>query len=64
MFSENFFAPFVYVQNDQRIMGIILRYVCWGTPKISNWRKMGSKTLGGLEGGGGVWNSNRPPPSD
>ena len=23
--------PFVYVQNDQRVMGILLRYVCWGT---------------------------------
>ena len=25
------FTPFVYVPNDQRVMGIILRYVCWGT---------------------------------
>ena len=30
-FSEIFFTPFVYVQNDQRVMGIILRYVCWVT---------------------------------
>ena len=26
-----FFTPVVYIQNDQRVMGIILRYVCWGT---------------------------------
>ena len=31
IFSENFFTPVVYVPNDQRVMGIILRYVCWGT---------------------------------
>ena len=31
-FFENFFTPFVHIQNDQRVMGIILRYVCWGTP--------------------------------
>ena len=24
-FLEKFFTPFVYVQNDQRVMGIILR---------------------------------------
>ena len=30
-FLKFFFAPVVYVQNDQRVMGIILRYVCWGT---------------------------------
>ena len=29
--SKNFFTPVVYVPNDQRVMGIILRYVCWGT---------------------------------
>ena len=27
-FLKIFFTPFVY---DQRVMGIILRYVCWGT---------------------------------
>ena len=27
-----FFFPVVYIQNDQRVMGIILRYVCWGYP--------------------------------
>ena len=26
-----FFTPVVYIQNDQRVMGIIFRYVCWGT---------------------------------
>ena len=32
------------------------------SPKISNWRKTGSKTLGGSgKGGRGVWNSRRPP---
>ena len=25
------FAPLVHIQNDQLVMGIILRYVCWGT---------------------------------
>ena len=29
-FLKNFFTPFVYVQNDQHVMGIILRFVCWG----------------------------------
>ena len=27
-----FFNPLVYIQNDQRVMGIILRYVCSGYP--------------------------------
>ena len=31
IFLEFFFTPVVYIQNDQRVMGIILRYVCWGT---------------------------------
>ena len=31
-FFKRKFTPLVYVQNDQRIMGIILSYVCWGTP--------------------------------
>ena len=31
IFSENFFNPVVYVPNDQLAMGIVLRYVCWGT---------------------------------
>ena len=30
-FSENFFTSFVYVQNHERVIGMILRYVCWGT---------------------------------
>ena len=25
------FTPLVYVQNDQCVMGIILRHLCWGT---------------------------------
>ena len=28
------FPPVVYIQNDQRVMGIILRYVCWGTHRL------------------------------
>ena len=31
IFLGIFFTPVVYIQNDQRVMGIILRYVCWGT---------------------------------
>ena len=30
-FFEKIFTPLVHIQNDQRVMGIILRYVCWGT---------------------------------
>ena len=30
-FLKNNFSPVVYVQNDQRVMGIILRYLCWFT---------------------------------
>ena len=30
-FLKIFFTPFVYVSNDQRVIGIILRFVCWGT---------------------------------
>ena len=30
-FLKNFFTPFLYVQNDQRVMGLILSFVCWGT---------------------------------
>ena len=25
------FTSLVHIQNDQRVSGIILRYVCWGT---------------------------------
>ena len=36
------FTPLVYAQNDQRVMGIILRYVCWGTQgKRGDGAKMG-----------------------
>ena len=31
-FLEKFFTPVLYIQNDQRVMGIILRYACWDTP--------------------------------
>ena len=30
-FLKNF-SPVVYIQKKQRVMGIILRYVCWGIP--------------------------------
>ena len=30
-FLKIFLTPFVYVSNDQCVMGIILRDVCWGT---------------------------------
>ena len=30
--GQFFLTQLVYIQNDQRVMGIILRYVCWGTP--------------------------------
>ena len=29
--EKNLLTPLVYVQTDQCVMGIILRYVCWGT---------------------------------
>ena len=31
-FFLKIFSPVVYIQNEQRVMGIILRYVCWGIP--------------------------------
>ena len=31
IFFEKNFTPLVHIQNDQCVMGIILRYVCWGT---------------------------------
>ena len=30
-FLKKIFTPSVYVQNDQRVMGFILRYACWGS---------------------------------
>ena len=30
-FLQNFCIPLVCVQNDQRVMGVILRFVYWGT---------------------------------
>ena len=38
---EKVFAPLMYVQNDQRVMGIILRYVCWEGPHIVPLGRMG-----------------------
>ena len=32
-FLKKNFTPIVCIQNDQRVMGIILRCVCWGTPR-------------------------------
>ena len=31
IFLKKNFTPFVYIQNHPRVMGIILKYVCWGT---------------------------------
>ena len=31
-FLKKICTPIVHIQNDQRVMGIILRYVCWGPP--------------------------------
>ena len=31
-FLKFFFAPFVYVQNDERVMGIMLRFCVLGYP--------------------------------
>ena len=31
--SKLFSTPVVYVQNNQHVMGITLRYVCWGTQR-------------------------------
>ena len=31
-FFEKVFIPVMYIQNDQRVMGIILRYVCCPPP--------------------------------
>ena len=30
-FLKKKFTPIVDFENDQRVMGIILRYACWGT---------------------------------
>ena len=30
-FLKTFFTPLVYVQNNQRVMGIVLRFGCWST---------------------------------
>ena len=59
-----FFSPqlCIYIQNDQRVMGIILRCVCWGThrpPPGARWltaRPADPQGLGQPRGGGA------PPP--
>ena len=30
-FFEKIFTPIVEIQNDQRVMGIVLKCACWGT---------------------------------
>ena len=30
-------SPVVYIQTEQCVMGIILRYVCWGIPPPPPW---------------------------
>ena len=50
----------VYIQNDQRVMGIILRYVWWGThrpppprsPAVDRPTRRPSR-FGSTKGGGG-----------
>ena len=37
-FMKCLFTPRVYVQNDQRILGIILRYGCRVTHRLPPWR--------------------------
>ena len=31
-FLKKFYLNCVYSKSDQRVIGIILRYVCWGPP--------------------------------
>ena len=33
-FLKEMFTPLVYVQNDLRVMGVVLRYLCWGTHRL------------------------------
>ena len=65
-FFEKFFTPLVHIQNDQRVMGIILRYVCWGTHRpppppgspAADHATRGAPRFGSTKGGG-EWS---PPP--
>ena len=65
-FFEKFFTPLVHIQNDQCVMGIILRYLCWGTHRppppplggpAADRPPRRPPTFGSTKGGGGV-----PPP--
>ena len=59
-FKKNF--PHDTHQNDQRIVGIILGHVCWGTsgpppppPNLLRWPVGGARPVSPEVGGGGVW---------
>ena len=65
-FLKNFFSSLVHIQNYQRVMGIILRYVCWGTHRpppppprspAADRPTRRPPRFGSTQGGGGV-----PPP--
>ena len=71
-FLKKGFTPFVYVQNDQRVMGIILRHVCWGTHRPPPPPPAPSQTPAGIvsrqtrepmaKGGGWENGLQSPPP--
>ena len=76
-FLKKIFTPIVYIQNGQRVMGIILRYVCWGThqpppPPARGARRLTARPadpqgLGQPRGGGdplpwGRWGTPLQPP--
>ena len=62
-FLKKIFTSHVRIQNDQRVMGIILRYVCWGTHRPPPGGPAADRPtrrpprFGSTKGGGGV-----PPP--
>ena len=62
-FLKKIFTSHVHIQNDQRVMGIILRYVCWGTHRPPPGGPAADRPtrrpprFGSTKGGGGV-----PPP--
>ena len=62
-FFGKIFTPIVYIQNDQRVMGIVLRYVCWGTHRPPAWSPAAHRPtrrpprFGSTKGGG-----RGPPP--
>ena len=65
-FLKKNFTSHVHIQNDQRVMGIILRYVCWGTHRPPPGGPAADRPtrrpprFGSTKGGGGV----PPPPSE